>query len=258
MLQRLLSNILVWLLALTPLAAQEFFPAAGFTLPGRIPAAAACSIALRGTPTTGSQIDGSDLTFSLPTGLQENDVVYVSVSYGTAGGTETAAATGWTLVGATVRPAGSQKPNQGVLRKVMGASPDSSITVTGPAGTQNTTAGIAIAFSCVDTTTPEDGVTPTSATGAAGAPDPPSITPATTGAWALICGAIDIIDVTGTGAPSGYANFTQVSANDNQDTSNYVATKSGLTASVAENPGTFTGTTAANWTAFSLVLRPKP
>ena len=210
------------------------------------------AIALRGTPTTGSAIDAGDITLSMPAGLSENDVVYVGYALSQTAGSGGTSSAGWTQLSTnndnTVRTQ--------IFRKVIGASPDASIVLTGNTGGTRSSSAIAIAFSGVDTSTPEDGVALVKATGASTNPDPGSATPNTTGAVAVIYAAINLIDTTGTGAPAGYSNFSQVSSNDNTDTTSYLAWKGSLTASTPEDPGAFTGVSSGNWAAWTIIVKP--
>jgi hypothetical protein len=210
------------------------------------------AIALRGTPTTGSAIDAGDITLSMPAGLSENDVVYVGYALSATAGAGGTSSSGWTQLSTnndnTVRTQ--------IFRKVIGASPDASIVLTGNTGGTRSSSAIAIAFSGVDTSTPEDGVALVKATGTSTNPDPGSATPNTDNAVAVIYAATAIIDTTGTGAPAGYSNFSQVSSNDNTDTTSYLAWKGSLTGGVAENPGAFTGVSSAAWAAWTIIVKP--
>jgi len=212
------------------------------------------AISLVGTLTTGSAINGGDITLSLPSGLAQDDVVYVGLALGVAstGGTSSG---GWTQVGSNVDTGNANLRTQ-LFRKVMGASPDTSIVLTGSGLAADSSSAIAIAFRGVDTTTPEDGVTPTTATGTTGGPDSPTITPNTTGAAAISWGAQPLIDVTGIGAPTGYTDLAVISSSDSNNTSNYMSWKSGLTGGVAENPSAYTGITSGRWVAWTIVVKP--
>jgi hypothetical protein len=210
------------------------------------------AITLVGTPTTGSATNGGNITLTLPTGRQQGDVVYVGLALASAIGGGTSSA-GWTQLGTTL----DNTIRLQMFRKVMGASPDANIVLTGGAQAADSSSAIAIAFRGVDATTQED-VTRTTATGSSTNPNCPSIIPATTGAVAIAYAATRIIDTTGTGGPAGYSNFTQVSSNDNNDTTSYMAWKGSLTASVAEDPAAFTGISTALWGAFTVAVRPAP
>jgi hypothetical protein len=210
------------------------------------------AITLVGTPTTGSATNGGNITLTLPTGRQQGDVVYVGFALASAIGGGTSSG-GWTQLGTTL----DNTIRLQMFRKVMGASPDANIVLTGGAQAADSSSAIAIAFRGVDPTTQED-VTRTTATGSSTNPNCPTITPATTGAVAIAYAATRIIDTTGTGGPAGYSNFTQVSSNDNNDTTSYMAWKGSLTASVAEDPAAFTGISTALWGAFTVAVRPAP
>ncbi len=138
----------------------------------------------------------------------------------------------------------------------MGASPDANIVLTGSGNIAHSSTAIAIAFRGVDLTTPEDGVALTTASSTSTNPDCASITPTTTDDVIIAYASTFLVDTTGTAGPSGYSNFTQVSSNDNNDTTSYLAWKGGLTAATPEDPSAFTGVSSAIWRAYSIVLKP--
>lgn len=208
------------------------------------------AIAIRGTPTANQAGNGGNVTLSMPTGVAQNDVVYVASSSNAAssGGTSSS---GWTQVGSTL----DNTVRLQIFRKVMGASPDASIVLVGTGNANDSLAAVAIAFSGADTTTPEDGVAPTTATGNSTNPDPASITPATNNAAAIAFSANSINDISGNSAPTGYSNFQQAGQTDTNSTSVRVGWKGGLSAGVAEDPGTFGGVSTSTWGAFTIVVR---
>jgi len=202
-----------------------------------------------GTPTTDSAINGGALNVSMPTGVATGDVVYVGVAFNSAQGSFPPS--GWTQIGSTV----VSTVRVSVIRKIMGAVPDSSVSVPGNNGSSNSESGIAIAFRNVDQTTPEDS-TATTASAGSGSPNSPSITPTTTGAAVIAYSATSLVDTTGTGGPSGYSDFTQRSSNDTNSTTSYLAWIASRTGGVAEDPGSISGVTSAAWGAFTIAVRP--
>ncbi len=209
------------------------------------------AIALRGTPTTNSATNGGNITLNMPAGVAQNDVVIVGYAMNAAGTGGTSSG-GWTQIGANV----TNTVRIQIFRKVMGAVPDTSIVLTGSTLAADSSSAIAIAFSGVNTGAPENGVTLTSATGTSTNPDCPSITPTITGSVVVAYAAGAAIDTTGTGGPGGYSNFTQVSSNDNNDTTSYLAWKGSLTAGTAEDPSAFTGVSSVAWAAYTICLAP--
>lgn len=205
-------------------------------------------ISLVGTPTTGSATNGGNLTLSLPTGLAEDDVVYIlhQASTGSVGSSYS----GWTEIG-------TGHARTRVWRKVMGASPDSSLalTVSGvAAGSTESNSAVCFAFRGVSTTVPED-ATSTNASSTSTNPDPASATPETDGAWCLVLAGSNVLDAAIT-APSGYSNHTTTTSNDSNDTTTAGATKSGLTALVAEDPPSWTNWDSGDWRTTTIILRP--
>jgi hypothetical protein len=141
-------------------------------------------------------------------------------------------------------------------------SPPATITLTGT-GTAEVAA--IMVFREHDTVTPMD-ATPTTATGLNGvAADPPSITPATTGAIVVAIGAlasgIGADSAAFTAAPTNYDDLTENdSASGSQMASVGMAYRTDRTAGVAENPGAFTtssaGDAGSSWAAVTLAIRP--
>lgn len=157
---------------------------------------------------------------------------------------------------------GTRDANLLVGYKFMGASPDASVTVSGGEANRGAVAAIHV-WRSVDSGTPLD-VSATTATGTGtGQPNPPSITPISTGAV--------VIAVGGGSGPSGMeANFTQSelsnfiteSEGNNDVAGNVVTATVGMGSfawsSGAFNPAAWTGgsTDAGDsWTAISIALR---
>lgn len=121
----------------------------------------------------------------------EDDLVIVTVSVGTAArqpNLAIATPAGYTALPAQRTTSTSVDANVQTSYKVMGASPDTAVTI--PAS-GNAADGISYAievFRGVDPVTPMD-VTPTHATGTGtSVPNPASITPVSSGAWIVVCG----------------------------------------------------------------------
>lgn len=119
-------------------------------------------------------------------GLQQNDVVVVVSTSDTATALDHS---GYTSLFVNT----GANPTIRVSYKVQTATPDTSITITatGPNGI----ATVAMAFRGVDTSTPIDQTT-TSANGASGQPNAPSITTVTDGAMVIAIGALDDDQIT--------------------------------------------------------------
>ncbi len=197
-------------------------------------------ITLVGSSSAGSST--GNYTLVLPAGMAQNDVVYV-IAGRWSGGSSTSS-TGWTTVVTTSRV----DARMIIHRKVMGATPDASIALN--ATNHEGAAAVAFVFRSVNAT-PED-ATATAATGNSAAPDPPSITTTTSGAWVLACAAA--IGGLST-APSGYSNSkTKYAGFANSEITVGGATKL-ISLAGAENPATWTSSKNGDWVAASVAVR---
>lgn len=155
---------------------------------------------------TASGADGT-VTYALSltgiTGLAQNDVVFVFQFLPRAAGGATPS--GWTQI-ATVTGSGHKAF---AYRKVMGVTPDTSLTMTGTGNAGDASAAIAIALRGVNTTTPEDATATTAAASNLTNPDCPSITTVTNGAWVMAFAGSKQSDASVV-TPSGYSNTTSV------------------------------------------------
>lgn len=145
--------------------------------------------------------------------------------------------------------------------KIMGSTPDTSVTVSGFNNAANGGGTVVQVWRGVDQTTPMDTtVTTTSASNqSASSPNSPSITPVTTGAYVLSggLGTDDTTPLTKT-APTGYTNAVTVTGT-GSTMSVTVGIASKAWTSGAENPAAWTGgetSTSDSWGAFSIALRP--
>lgn len=203
--------------------------------------------------------------------ILEGDVVVVVAAHGS---TTTSAPTAsgdvsgsYTVAGSSVRPNGTWDTNFALLYKVMGATPDSTLTI----GRQNNSAyggsARAAVFRGVDTAAPLDATPGTPASGTNGGIPPdgghanaPSVTPATTGAW-VVMGAAATLATTSTniGPPSGMTDIGSFKGDGSTcDLSTNMAYYSGWT-SGAYDPAAITTTedaTSSTWAAQTIALRP--
>lgn len=156
--------------------------------------------------------------------------------------------------------------NMKVAYKVMGGTPDTSVSATASPNNASWTFTIMVhVWRGQDTVTPIDVTTTTATNNADGAPNPPSITPVTAGAVVLAIGACSFTNTTGpqnvTGAPSGYSNLVQQTGGAGGTTVRIcagIASKS-WSGSGAEDPGPFSMTANSNgwtWCAATVALRP--
>lgn len=191
----------------------------------------------------------------VPTVLTNDIVVVVRANASNSGTTNTALPTGYTQISDTSSGPNSFKSGY----KFMGGTPDTSVTFPAPGGSIQRVAACIYVFRNVNQTTPVD-VAATTASGASGAADPPSITPVTSGSLILAC-AGSAVGGGSTNAstftnPSGYSattnHFRTVLGNGTVDAAVGVGLKFGWT-SGAEDPGTMGGSVA--WVAHTLALR---
>lgn len=191
----------------------------------------------------------------------EGDLVIVSVCTGTAGrtpATDITTPSGYTPLTAQDTTATTYDTNFQVSYKIMGATPDTSVTIPASGNNADGQAYVIQVFRGVDPTTPMD-ATPTYATGsgANNRPDPAVITPVTTGAWIVVTGG-GAAATGGTYTATYLTNFLTFNGVDTNDASvgagYYTAWTSG-----SYDPAAFTGgsaTTSDSWGATTLALRP--
>jgi hypothetical protein len=156
----------------------------------------------------GSQINGGDITLTLPAMVQ-NDLVIVAYAIGDNDAVDFNMAmvtSGYTEV-ADLFSNDDVEAHLGVFWKVMGATPDTTAQVDGLGGTDAAVAAVTMVFRGVDPVTPMD-VTPVTATGLNTIhPDPPSINHNNPpGVWTVL--AVSSVKVSGDPGtytfPTGY------------------------------------------------------
>jgi hypothetical protein len=200
--------------------------------------------------TTTYNIDHSSGTLSLPSGLQENDVVIVC---GTRDrGTSHSVPSGWT----NLVDSSDNTPDLWIDYKMMGATPDSNYVFNDHL--IDYACGVVIAaFRGVNTTTPF--IISDSASGTVGLPNCPSMTPTfgQVDGMFFLSGHLDDDAVTDGGAPSGYSNFAYANAvSEFYVSTGFTATKKILDTS-AEDPAAFSGTGTDYWWAYTIIVQPQ-
>lgn len=208
----------------------------------------AAGISFVGSATTGSANGNVILDLNLPSGMQENDVVIVQHSYGDEGSGSTTTSSGWTQEAFV----DAGQPNYKIYSKRMGSSPDATISFPAWSAASESQTAIASAWRCVDQTTLLDTAITTALS-----IDPPSATPATTGAIAIAALGVRVNDTSGTSSPAGYSTIVQIGHTSSRSTTTYFSYKTGLTGGVAENPGTYSGVTSTSPASFTIILRPQ-
>jgi len=191
-------------------------------------------------------------------GLAEGDLVIVATGlYGTSNLNPGVSTSGYTEI-ADLYSDDTRDMNLSVNWKLMGSTPDSSVTCNGSGSSFNGAVGIAYVLRGVDQATPLD-VTSTTATGIdSGVPDAPSITPTTSGAWVIaIGGSVANTSDTAVTPPSGYSNAVYQFSDPNLGVAVAIASKAWTGG--AEDPGAWTNWTTAtseSWCAVTMAIRP--
>jgi hypothetical protein len=160
---------------------------------------------------------------------------------------------------------GTNDANMSAAYFFAGASPPTSVVVYAFPSTANGSAGTALVFRGVDITTPLDATSTTATNNANNDPNPPAITPVTSGAWVVIGGLTALANNTGTHtAPAGYtlAGTASISGTGGGSARGVIcsgAYKANVTPGVSEDPGSFVasaGGTSSTWAAVTMALRP--
>lgn len=221
------------------------------------------ALSLRGTAFVIYDNNGLDMTVTHPGGIAENDVVYLA--YNHAGEVDVdmlvVSPSGYTEL-ADLYSDDTVDANGGYYRKVMGATPDSTVTVDHKGGLQYSVNAVEHVWSGVDTTTPEDATTTTATDTNSSLSDSPSITTVTANAIILTVGAVGVTNLTDATKtePTGYSNPVVAAHSGSSGWSGGCWMASKLIASPgAENPGAWSGGTSNNdsaWTAATIAIRP--
>lgn len=205
------------------------------------------AISLVGTA-AGSATDGSDITITLPSMLQD-DLVCVWGAINTA-----SADAGVTTSGYTENYDATVTTNSvSFSYKKMGVSPDTSVTCKGSGSSFDGAAYVVMIFRGVDTTTPIDATT-VAFTNTTANPNSGSITTVTNGA-AVISFASSVASDSAVTKPSGYSS--QITKNSSSFGPITVAGSHTIVATAgAENPPEWTDWDAGRWIAATVALRP--
>lgn len=196
--------------------------------------------------TSNTEIGGVDVAVPI-NNAEENDVVIVFGGHG-VGESTIDAPTGYTAIATDT----TQVPS-GAWYKVMGATPDTSVTCDGGGNAADAVVYCVWVLRGVDTTNVLD-VSATQATGTASGPDNASITPSTAGSWVLALAMSTVLDVSVV-QPTGYEMTVEATRNTTNDVSVAGATYDGW-ASGAEDPSAWTFWSNGNWHAITVAIRP--
>lgn len=205
----------------------------------------------------GSDVQGTvsagtgTISVNLPAGLAQNDIVWFAIVCDNELSADgIASGQGWTKI----RSDTSAVPGRELAYKVMGASPDSSVTVN-----QNAAicAYVCQAWRGVDPSNVLDVSTPSEASGGSGDPDAPSITPTTVGALIIAFGFQDDDDSTLTSHPSGYTNgVIQNTGQSSTTVGGTVVMASKIWAANPDNPSAWNLSGNDAWLADTIAMRP--
>lgn len=207
-------------------------------------------------------IDGADITLDLTeiTGLQEGDIVFISsaVAADRDRAMSVKTGTGWTAI-AELYANDSYDANLEGYWKIMGATPDTSVTLTGGGLSYISGVAIARAFRGVDTASPiYDTATATGTN--TGYSEPGGVDTVTGGAVVVMLGIGARVNWSNSIVPpANYeTGFLFANADDNVDT--WGALGYNLSPSNPENPDTFplnlSAETTDSWTAITVSLSP--
>lgn len=203
----------------------------------------------------------SGLTGGSDAGVSTDDLVVVTVGYGTNGGSSNPAPTnptGYTALTQQAITSGTYDTNHRVAYKFMGGTPDTSVDIPPSTNIQWGGSYTIQVFRGVDLTTPLDvAAVYASAFNTNAIPNPGAITPVTSGAWIVVMG--NSADPTGaTFTTSDMTNFLTAVGSDNIDSMIGAGYYTGWT-SGSFDPAIFGGgKTGSNlsWAATTLALRP--
>jgi hypothetical protein len=206
-----------------------------------------------GTTST-TDVSLTSLTGGVNSSPQEGDLVVVYYGVASIGEDPLGISVGssYTNLGVTFRE-DTYSVSMAVAYKVMGSTPDTSVTLSQTFSTANAGAAVIHVFSGVNTTTPLDVTSTTASAASTAIPNPPAITPVTAGAWIVAGGAGGHIDGTDTYASSDLSSFRTVGSNDTYDVSVGAGAYSEWT-SGAFDPAAFTWS-GTNNDAYSSVAR---
>lgn len=202
---------------------QQFVDSLGITLVGA-------------TSSTGTSI-------TLPSGLQQNDVVFIaSASDGTTQNLPTGYTNGQNGVAIDTFYRWSYK--------VMGATPDTTAS-----GLSSTSVHIAFAFRGVNTTNIFDQTTPSVASGTGGMPNPPAIITQRIYSNVVCIGFLDDDIVASATPPANYEPIIVATYGSSGNGATIMAAYTVAAVAGSYNPGTFNGSGNDEWAAATFAIR---
>ncbi len=205
---------------------------------------------------TGSVAGGTgSQSVTLPAGLQQGDIIIVALACDSSLSSDGISnGQGYT----DIVHDSSSSPGANIAWKVMGASPDSQVSIERVREffTSYDTAYVIQAWRGVNVNDVLD-VAATSVTGSSGDPDSPSITPVTPGALVFTIGLGDDDGGTVNTVPSGYSNPSQARTGTGESDRATAVIASKMWSSGAEDPAAWVlDSFNDNWRAWTVALRP--
>ena len=199
---------------------------------------------------------GLTLTVNIPVDTEEDDVCYLFImSNSVSDKVFSESSTTWTKLKDVYISGSTNDVNLGLFRKVMGAVPDASVTVT-TTGSQGLLAFLVVVEGA-DPEVPED-VAIIEASGAgASDPDCSSITPQTNETLIIAFAAATDLDPI-TNAPAGYSGLVDAQAFTDM---NLMISFKELAVAAAEDPAPYADITSSavqSWYALTVAVRPAP
>jgi hypothetical protein len=217
------------------------------------------AVARKSAASAASDLDGANVTVTLPGGLSEGDLVLGYAGGESADGNEAMAltSTGYTLILEQFAN-DTRDANLATWYKFMGSTPDSTFVVTGFVNATSVLVANAIVYSGVDRTSPLDvGVELNSGLNGTTI-DPMSILPITDGSMIVL---IAETNVTGAGlaAPSGYGNELDDQDDDGTNVGHIISCDKLQSTAGSETPGSLgdSGGTSNSWVSQTIALRPR-
>lgn len=206
--------------------------------------------------TANNTLSLSSLTGGVDTQPREGDVVVAILGFSSSRGAPYFVTAGYTQE-ASLFVSDTYSTQLVVGTKRMGATPDTSIEFIGSGSTIRAATAIAHVWRNVDSSTLLDVAVTTASSANTGLANPPSITPATSGAVILAIGYAGT-EATRLQNPGSYSNFVEVWSNDSYDSDCCVGSVSWSSGAYDPPAYTLSGADSAgnSWAAVTLALRP--
>lgn len=194
----------------------------------------------------GQKTDGTTITITLPAGTSEGDAVYVFEGEASILGPYGMSTSGYTNIGTNTT---NVTVSFGAYRKIMGASPDTTVVVNAGVNLSGHSA-VVVVVRGADQTTPEAAAV-TIATGSSTNPDNTTFV-TTENPYLLIAAAASGVTDTSITAPTTFTNQVDISSDTTTDVT--VGAASAIKGG-NNNPATWTSWATGDWVAFSVGVK---